>query len=722
MRIQHNIMAMNAYRNYNTNNSALSKNLEKLSSGYKINRAGDDAAGLAISEKMRAQITGLGVAQKNAQDGISLVQTAEGALTEVHDMLNRMVELANQSANGTYADEVDRENLQAEVDQLRSEIDRIADASNFNGINLLDGNLSEAKGLTEALNIVSLDAKKTGDLGTLGGTATNGELTQGTNEVKYSASFYIADMTNNDAGNKTITVGYKDNNGADKTVTLTIGSGKTATIDDIMKALNDGATSNDVQFTGDNGEAANSAGKGGKFNELFEVTKSGNNVLTITAKLSNGDKLNSTKSEVLDGSKISVGTIGNTFNTADVNDAIDKIKENYDGNGANAIGYGTAAGEATKYVAETKASYTVASTTLQLDAAKTGKEMHQMAVQIGEYTYIIKSGTQAVDKTIEDAVTGSSGKVKYVNVKDDDTATLVAEKLAAAISADEQNNGGTNGGFVATAANGTLTISESTNRAQHVVTENDPDNALKAADIGKLVNYELVAGSKAVNGTITVDAAKITDGTTLTFGDKTYTLTTDTSKIGSGYIQFSRNDTSQDIAKAIADALTGDGATGVTASNNQITFANAAIDGVLSKSDISMKGTGLQLQIGDTSDKFNQLHVVVQDMHTDSLGIENLSIADPNSASAAIDKIKAAINTVSSVRGTLGATQNRLEHTINNLSVMEENIQNAESAIRDTDVAEEMMDYTKNNILIQSAQAMLAQANQVPQGVLQLLG
>ena len=99
MRIQHNIMAMNAYRNYTNNTSALSKNLEKLSSGYKINRAGDDAAGLAISEKMRAQITGLDKAQDNAKDGISLVQTAEGALTEVHDMLNRMVELADQSAS-----------------------------------------------------------------------------------------------------------------------------------------------------------------------------------------------------------------------------------------------------------------------------------------------------------------------------------------------------------------------------------------------------------------------------------------------------------------------------------------------------------------------------------------------------------------------------------------------------------------------------------------------
>ncbi len=139
MRIQHNIAALNSYRNLTNNNSAVSKNLEKLSSGYKINRAGDDAAGLAISEKMRAQITGLNTAQKNAQDGVSLVQTAEGALTEVHSMLNRMVELADQSANGTYDDAVDRANLQKEIASLKDEIDRIADSTNFNGINLLDG-------------------------------------------------------------------------------------------------------------------------------------------------------------------------------------------------------------------------------------------------------------------------------------------------------------------------------------------------------------------------------------------------------------------------------------------------------------------------------------------------------------------------------------------------------------------------------------------------------
>ncbi len=133
MRIQHNVMSMNAYRNYNNNTSMLSKNLEKLSSGYKINRAGDDAAGLAISEKMRAQIKGLEAAQKNTKDATSLIKTAEGALQEVQDMLNRMVYLAEQSANGIYDNDVDRAALQDEVSALQTEIERIADSANFNG-------------------------------------------------------------------------------------------------------------------------------------------------------------------------------------------------------------------------------------------------------------------------------------------------------------------------------------------------------------------------------------------------------------------------------------------------------------------------------------------------------------------------------------------------------------------------------------------------------------
>ena len=399
MRIQHNIMAMNAYRNYNNNTSALSKNLEKLSSGYKINRAGDDAAGLAISEKMRAQITGLKAASKNVKDGVSLVKTAEGALQEVHDMLNRMDSLATQSANGTYDDAVDRNNLQKEVDSLRSEINRIADSSNFNGLNLLDGSLYSGTSVAFA-----------GGAPTTNEIAVNGTITADSYEAKDGTTkqltFEFA-TPGNDPTKATVD--------ADGKVTITLEKGKEATADVINKAIRSATVA-----TGDNKAAIEKA--------LKSVTFSG---------------------------------------------------------------------------------------TTTLDSGGTA----------------IKGGT----------------------------------------------------------------------------------------------------------GTAT---------------DKDGSLT---------------------------------------------------------------------LQIGDTADKFNKLKVNVGDMHAKGLGIDTVDISSQTGAAAAIQSIKNAINTVSSTRGDLGAIQNRLEHTQNNLSVMTENIQDAESTIRDTDVADEMMAYTKNNILIQSAQAMLAQANQVPQGVLQLL-
>lgn len=141
MRINNNVSALNAWRNLYANDTSLTKSMEKLSSGYRINRAADDAAGLAISEKMRAQVSGLNMAIKNAQDGISLIQTAEGALNEIQVMIRRIRDLAVQSANDTNTDE-DRANLQAEVAQLLEEIDRIATTTQFNGMELLDGSFT----------------------------------------------------------------------------------------------------------------------------------------------------------------------------------------------------------------------------------------------------------------------------------------------------------------------------------------------------------------------------------------------------------------------------------------------------------------------------------------------------------------------------------------------------------------------------------------------------
>lgn len=167
MVIQHNIAAINSYRNLATNQSALSKNLEKLSSGYKINRAGDDAAGLAISESMRSQINGLNQAVSNANDGVGLIQTAEGALTETHSMLQRLKTLSTQAANGTYTDTA-RKNIKAEVDALTAEIDRISTSTEFNGVKPLaaGNNMTFQIGATkdETLKVTSqaMDSKTLG--------------------------------------------------------------------------------------------------------------------------------------------------------------------------------------------------------------------------------------------------------------------------------------------------------------------------------------------------------------------------------------------------------------------------------------------------------------------------------------------------------------------------------------------------------------------------------
>jgi len=195
MRIYHNIPAINAHRMYMANNEAVSKSLEKLASGLRINRAGDDAAGLAISEKMRGQIRGLNMAVKNAQDGISLIQTAEGALNETHSILQRMRELAVQAANDTNTGE-DRKALNNELQQLLQEIDRIAKNTEFNTKNLLDGNF-EGKfqiGANENQNI----ELKVSDMSTVG-------LSLGTEDATTGTVTYSVDITTQTGASAAIT-------------------------------------------------------------------------------------------------------------------------------------------------------------------------------------------------------------------------------------------------------------------------------------------------------------------------------------------------------------------------------------------------------------------------------------------------------------------------------------------------------------------------------------
>ncbi len=540
MRIQHNIMAMNAYRNYNTNTSALSKNLEKLSSGYRINRAGDDAAGLAISEKMRGQITGLEAAQKNVKDGVSLVKTAEGAMQEIHDMLGRMKYLATQSANGTYDNEVDRANIQKEVNSLKEEINRIADSANFNGQKLLDGSLSGSA--VNGKGVPNVDGLMLQDV-----VGTNGKGTIGFDKVGSSGNKALK------GGEElTMEVTYKDASGKLSTSTVKV---------------------NVV------------AASGGKLS-----LTDGNGKTYATTTATDGSIEASTVSKAFAGAlkDTSLGGIftarpGTTTGQIDI-----ETKEPGNGAGIISAKVNWAAGE-----------------------KPAGANTNDLAT----------AWTNGADSFKE--IDFSAGAKKYTS---GDVFTVGGKKFA----------------FASSAAAG-IPLGKDV----HVVVTNGAINSQAVKDMKDLIKQQT--------------------GYEATIGANTNTK-----------LQFKAD-------------------------------PNAGTVG------------GLKLQIGDTSDEYNQMNVTVGDMHTKALGIANVDLSNQDGAAAAVQLINDAINSVSSTRGDLGAIQNRLEHTEKNLSVMQENIQQAESNIRDTDVAAEMMAYTKNNILIQSAQAMLAQANQVPQGVLQLL-
>jgi flagellin len=585
MRIQHNIMAMNAYRNYNNNTSALSSNLEKLSSGYKINRAGDDAAGLAISEKMRAQISGLDQAESNVKDGISLVKTGEGALQEVQDMLNRMVTLATQSANGTYDNDTDRAQLQKEVDSLTAEIDRIADSSNFNGIQLLDGSLSGKSQVSNLATTVSTAIVGQYNVGSAGFTAT--AFGAGTTSTLKDA----------DIGSKiSFTVTWKDSSSGDlknTVVDLTFQGDGTGTVS---------STAKDNYFTDANGTKYNLDTSGNftanNIAAAFEAGLKADNEFTANFENISVSNTGTTKGVTVDS--IEKGSAGAVLESIAVSSNFKSVDANTAVNTAAATGLGC--GDAT--IKQTA-----------LDALQ--------KFSINDVKVALNSDTATVYNS--------------------DVFELDGHKFLA-------------------------------------VASDFADSKIKALDS----DITVIKLSTTANKPAAADAENISAQITKVTGYMTRVATTS------------------------------DG----TANTTGIT---AGTDILFTEDKLKTTGNELTLQIGDTADSYNQMGVKIDDMHTAALGIDKIDISNQDSAAEAIDVIKAAINQVSSTRGTLGATQNRLEHTQNNLSVMAENIQDAESTIRDTDVAEEMMSYTKNNILVQSAQAMLAQANSVPQGVLQLL-
>ena len=563
MIVQHNIPALNSYNRLGTNNKNVAANLKKLSSGYKINSAADNAAGLAISEKMRAQITGLEACQQNAKDGISLVQTAEGALTEVHSMLNRMVELSTLASNGTYSDS-NREKYQNEIQELQDEIDRIADSTNFNGIDLLNGNLAgggaSGTNLTGGIIANFSPAKFVGTAavdGTTGGTggAGGGDLAFDKETIVVDNTTVTIDWAKLSSEQKAILAqDWSDSTGA--------GGSKKAN-DEAAKLIQD-TINNALKEAGSSSSVTVSASNG---------------IFTMTSDAKNGS-----------------GALG-VLKTG--------------------LGDGVAGSETTSENGIITSLFSVTQMAANAKPTGAGNTLIDGASMSGTFNMNIN---------------GTDYKITTANIAATSNGATAASELKKAIDA------------VLDALNPTLPADAQIDKA---------DITVEFTDDGRL---------KINNGT---DA-------NISFSD------------------ISAND-------HVAEKL-----------------------GISSSSSTAMAGA-LSLQIGDTADAYNRVSVSIQDCHAGALGVGNINVSTEASAAQGITKIKDAIDTVSKVRAKLGATQNRLDHTLNNLETTTENLTDAESRIRDTDMAKEMMQYTKNNILVQSSQAMLAQANQLPQGVLQLL-
>ena len=571
MIINNNIPALNTHRQMGINQNAMQNAMEKLSSGMRINRAGDDAAGLAISEKMRAQINGLDQASRNAQDGISMIQTAEGALDETHSILQRMRELATQAANDTNVD-VDREEIQKEMNELTSEINRIGNTTEFNTQNLLDGSRSSEALTGNETTTTAITSTSLAAVDSVGVTNPSDAVQLKDNTLNVDGSYTAAggfswgDVDEDEAA--TITIGK--NSDGDLTVTIAAedSNGNTLNSTDVVTPV----FNDDGEFTYDN------------HGVTFTITEE-----ALAAASDSDDLVIDLQARDADTSGSGVGDISTQSTFTD--------------NAAGAV---------------------FDNNEIAIDTDKINGEL---------------AGARSIS-------------VSFDNANDELTVTIFAEDGTTALSNDVKSWDGTS--VLTYDAHG--------------------------------VSFELaVLADEDEDFSISLDLE--TEETTIAETEN-----------NSANFQVGANQ-NQAINLSISDMRAE--ALGISGTSDTLTFMNR---------------NGVEETLNLTSESS------VTD-GTDATGVERgLDVSSHENATKAITVINNAIEQVSAERSMLGATQNRLEHTISNLNNASENLSAAESRIRDVDMAAEMMEMTRANILSQASQSMLAQANQQPQSVLQLLG
>lgn len=624
MVVQHNLQAMNSSRMLNITTNAQSKNTEKLSSGYKINRASDDAAGLSISEKMRKQIRGLDRASTNASDGVSCVQTAEGALNEVHDMLQRMNELCVQAANGTNSLS-DRQAIQNEIEQLSIEIDRIAETTKFNETLLLKGDNGMRN---EYINAHDAGLEGTLIQNTTEGTFTMKALEPGDKYTIGGIQYEIGAVNNTEVANALnldgnqynlgTEVWWKDADGNKYTMNYKLGVGDRIQWGPMTSSL--------IIVADDTADVDTTTQI--KISDVTSVVGEGTDI-----------KMMATDDNLKAAVEASAKRAGLTLNNSELTAAAGTVK-------------------ATVVTDNTTDPVTTSDVQLDGNTAFTAKGVFNLAIgdtiMIDDKSYTISANDDVAnaqitsDKILDLITTGST--VKY----NGNSVTRFSGKL------DTGYTTGIDTDNVRIADNGTIV-----DKSKPIL--------INANQAYELVKIELKAAS-------TIGA--LTKGATVIPEWKEVDVLSSTG-VASKSIEFKIN-------KGYAEV------------QNDLTF---------------------NLHVGADADMGNKINVNIQAMSARNLGIAGINVADTTGKGAtyAIDAIGDALLKVSDQRAELGAAQNRLEHSINNLDNVVENTTAAESRIRDTDMADAMVEYSKNNILQQAGQSMLAQANQATQGVMNLL-
>lgn len=668
MVIQHNLAAMNANRQFKINTDKTRKIAEKLSSGYKINRSADDAAGLAMSEKMRRQIRGLGQAAENIQEGIGYVQTAEGALNEVHDMLQRMNELAVKSANGTNTDE-DREYIDAEVQQLKEELDRIFETTTFNEINIWEPDpatkiqigTEKKQAVTYKSTAKSIDVTNDNyDVIAYGSYKINASEADGisiswtgyngtqyeTKKVtwdEFEANDYSIEMS--DYFDQTAAPELFDANGKPVfTHKLSFNVEETATIADMATCLNNRSFSSSPSA---DVEARFETSTGASDSRDMSVYTS-----SLTYPAAYASRINGT-------------TDAHDFDAAD-----DAFIEPISGT-TNLI---------------SKPSATTVS------AAKSSNEGWTFQFDM-EGIGTVKANSTSVHYGANDRTDDDEGLwwrwYRY-------TQNGVPKQYKEGI---EKSADGTLGGVMSA-----LTGDEN-DSTPGILNKNLGQDKSGCADSGGYIE---------INFTVTADNA-------FTYGDGK-----STTSVGSFTLRFSvsNTDTEQTILDkinntlndtAILDLYTGSGGSYY----GGVSFGNSGVNS--HQIDVPIWGGKCKFWVQAGAEARQHIEIQYEALSNKFLKLEDVDVLDEDACADAIDKIKDALIEISKQRSDFGAYQNRLEKAYNVNKNTQENTQYSESRIRDTDMAKTMVEYSNHNILLQAGQSILSQMNNYNQGVLQLL-